>query len=176
MMARCPTCNEIIPAGTNCTVDDTDCFEWTLGTEGSVDDPHTLEIVLSADENQLLECDPYLGEGLGAFMPEELENPPAVQAYRASDQSIPSGALTTVTLNIELYDTDTMHSLVSDTSRLTFNTPGTYVVTFNCAWNKNITGDRLAQILKNGADILAVESKDRAAADSSCSPRNTRPS
>jgi hypothetical protein len=153
-MARCPNCDAEIPIGCNCEVGDENCFEWTGdGSEGS---PYVLLPVISADPDQLLSCG---ADGLLAETPDVLLIPPAVQAYNTNHLTIANNTLTTVTLNTENYDTDTMHSTSSNTGRLTFNQPGTYIVTFVCAWNKHVTGDRIAQIRKNGVDILAYESK-----------------
>lgn len=50
---------------------------------------------------------------------------------RPSTQSIPDNALTTVAFDSEEFDTDSMHSTVTNNSRITFNTAGFYIVGFN---------------------------------------------
>lgn len=159
-MARCPVCEEVVPAGSNCLVGNSNCFDITgAGEDG---DPYIIEANLSADPDQLLTCG---GDGLAAVMPAVLSEPPAVQAYNTGDLSIANNTLTTLTLNTELYDTDSMHSSTTNTGRITFTTAGFYVVTLNVAWNKNATGDRMAQIRMDGATVIAYESKDSGGAD-----------
>lgn len=60
-----------------------------------------------------------------------LASPPACRVYNSANESIASGAPTTVTFDTELFDTDSMHSTVSNTSRITINTAGVYIVTFH---------------------------------------------
>ena len=66
-----------------------------------------------------------------------------------------------ITYDTESYDNDTMHSTVSKTSRMTFNTAGVYDVTAGIEWAANATGYRQAAIYLNGgvtaADILAID-------------------
>lgn len=60
-----------------------------------------------------------------------LANPPACRVFHNANQSIAEGLTTTeVLFNSELYDTDTMHSTVSSTGRITLTTAGIYVITF----------------------------------------------
>lgn len=57
-----------------------------------------------------------------------LANPPACRVYNSANVSIPNNSATSLTFNSERYDTDSMHSTSSATSRITFNTAGIYVV------------------------------------------------
>lgn len=57
-------------------------------------------------------------------------NPPACRVYNNAAQSITDNTETTVAFNSERYDTDSMHSTSVNTSRITFNTAGLYVVGF----------------------------------------------
>lgn len=59
-----------------------------------------------------------------------LANPPACRVYNSTDISVPHITLTPMTFDSERFDTNSMHSTVSLTSRITFNTAGMYVVTF----------------------------------------------
>lgn len=159
-MARCPDCGTIIPIGPNCLVANTACF--TRTGSGTQADPYILVPDLSADVDQLLTC---TADGYYATEPTSLSNPPCVQAYRTTPQSITNNTLTTLSFNTEMYDTDTMHDNTTNPERITFTTAGIYIVTLNCTWKKNTTGDRIAQIRKGGTDILAYESKDAGGAD-----------
>lgn len=159
-MARCPACGTITPTGCNCDTISTNCLVWS--GDGSAASPYVLSFDFSADVDQLASC---TADGLFAEVPATISDPPTAQIYRSSHQSIANNTLTTVTFNVELWDTDSMHSTVSNTERLTFTTSGTYFVTACLAWNKDVDGDRVAQIRKNGTDILGYESKDSGAAD-----------
>src|SRR5919108_3594221 len=127
-MARCPVCDVEITPGCNCDVNDSTWLVWTAGT---------IEPVLSADPDQLLTC---TADGLDAQVPTSLKEPPACMVYRTSNLSVANNTLTSVPFNVELYDTDTMHSTLANTERITFTTAGVYVVTFEAVWNKNATG------------------------------------
>lgn len=157
---RCPVCEEVIPAGSLCLVEDSDCFDVTGG--GTELAPHVVVPILSADGDQLLTC---TASGLYAAVPTSISNRPAVMAYHTVPQSIANNTLTTVALNNELYDTDTMHDNTTNNSRLTITTAGFYEIVFNGVWKNNSTGDRIAQIRKNGTDILDYESKRAGGAD-----------
>lgn len=151
---RCPVCEGIVPAGSNCFVEDGTSFTWDGTGEGG--DGYILVPELSADVDQLLVC----GEdGLLAEVPLRWAEPPAVRAYSTVAISIANNTLTALTFNTELYDTDTMWSSGAPT-RVTFTTAGVYLVTMVVAWDNNIVGDRFGQIRKNGTDVLARESKD----------------
>jgi hypothetical protein len=159
-VARCPACGLITPSGSNCFVEDSTCWEWS-GT-GTAGDPYLLLPVLSVDSDQLLQC---TDDGLFGEPPEELSDPPACQAYSTVNLTIANSSMTALALNNKIYDTDTMHSNTTNNTRITFTTAGTYLVTFVCAWNKHATGDRIAQIRKNGTDVLAYESKRTGGSD-----------
>jgi hypothetical protein len=157
---RCPACEEIIPAGCNCEVSDSDCFAWD--GDGSQDDPYTLSAVLDASLDNLLSCS---SAGLLGRVPTVISNPPAVLAFRSLNLTVANNTMTAVNLNQERYDTDTMHSTSANTNRVTFTTAGFYIVTFNCVWDADTVGNRIAQIRKNGADVLVYESKKAGGAD-----------
>lgn len=57
-----------------------------------------------------------------------LANPPACRVNHNTTQSINDNTETALVFNSERYDTDSMHSTSSNTSRITFNTAGLYVV------------------------------------------------
>lgn len=57
---------------------------------------------------------------------------PAVKVYNDATTTLPAGGTTTViSFNQERYDTDTMHSLVTNPDRLTVTTPGLYAIHTN---------------------------------------------
>lgn len=89
---------------------------------------------------------------------------PACRVHRTTDQSIPDATVTAVTFNSETYDTDTMHSTASNTSRITFTTAGIYLVTASVYWPPNATGLRTVHIRKNGSTYLAIDQRPTAGA------------
>lgn len=162
MAGRCPVCGGVTATGSLCSVLDSDEFDIT--GDGSAATPHALTIREDIDADNLLACGV---DGVSAILPTLINDPPSCRAFHAANQSIANNTLTTVALNLEQYDTDTLHDLVTNNSRLTFTTAGKYIVTFNGVWNKTTaaSGDRMAQIRKNGTDILAFESKRMGGAD-----------
>lgn len=88
-----------------------------------------------------------------------LANPPAVRVYR--------NAASTVTNNIwealpvfdtERYDTDSMHSAVTNTGRITFNTAGLYLIGGNVEFAGNATGIRGVKVrVNNTNDIVLID-------------------
>ena len=55
----------------------------------------------------------------------------------------------------ERYDTDTIHSTVANTSRLTCKTAGKYLIVGGAGWEANLAGDRFLYIVLNGVTALA---------------------
>jgi hypothetical protein len=97
-----------------------------------------------------------------------LANPPACRVYNSANISVPDNTVTVVTFNSERYDTDNMHSTSSTTNRITFNTAGVYVVTFNGRFpagnDYTVAG---AYIRLNGTTFIALNSGGRALVGSS---------
>lgn len=84
-----------------------------------------------------------------------LANPPSCRVYRTTLQTLTTATDTVILLDAERYDTDNMHSTVSNTGRITFNTAGIYVVAAHLAYTGNATGVRVLTIRLNGATSLA---------------------
>lgn len=76
------------------------------------------------------------------------------RAWHSAAQSPATGVLTGLAFDSEYWDTDDMHDLAVNNTRLTFNTAGIYVVGAHLTWAANGVGTREAQILKNNATIL----------------------
>lgn len=150
----CPTCAVIDQDACQCAVVDTDCF--TVAGSGSADNPLAVTASFDPDPNNLLSCS---AAGLLAQLPLALRTPPKCQAYNNANISLADGDGTVVALNSERYDNGAMHDTVTDNSRITFTTAGIYIVTFNCAFAANATGDRSAYIRKNGQDFIAMSQK-----------------
>lgn len=92
-------------------------------------------------------------------------SPPACRVYRAAPAAITTGGYpgTALTFDTERFDTDNMHSTVSNTTRITFNTAGVYVVQGQVNWPTNGAGERYTYIRLNGATEIATDSKAGAA-------------
>lgn len=72
-------------------------------------------------------------------------------AYRTTNLSIDNETFTAVTLpDGENFDTDTMHSTASNTSRITVPATGYYLITASCQFAVNGTGIRAFNFRKNG--------------------------
>lgn len=92
-----------------------------------------------------------------------LESTPRTQVKNSAAVSTTSGTPLLLTADTETYDTDTMHSLVSNTSRVVANTPGLYDVKVVVTFAANATGYRAVDLRKNaagasggGTDIVQV--------------------
>ena len=74
-------------------------------------------------------------------------------AYNSAVQSINNTTWTALTFNSEDYDTGSMHSTSSNTSRITVPSShaGLYVMTGTVAFDSNATGFRAVSFYKNGA-------------------------
>lgn len=80
-----------------------------------------------------------------------LFNPPACRVRRTSDQSVPDNTNTAITFDAERWDTDSMHSTVTQTSRITINTAGLYMVTGEVAFASAGSATRLLSVRLNGS-------------------------
>lgn len=86
-----------------------------------------------------------------------LANPPACRVYNSANLSIPDNALTALTFNTERYDTDSMHSTVTNTGRITFTTAGIYNVGFVGSFDAAAQAITYAEvnIRRAGTDVIA---------------------
>lgn len=91
----------------------------------------------------------------GTITAAKLAAQPAARAFHSVNQSITSGAVPAAALDSERFDTDTIHDLVTNNSRLTCKTAGRYQITAQGTFVGNATGIRLMRILLNATDIIA---------------------
>lgn len=77
-------------------------------------------------------------------------NNPACDVYHLAAQSIPNTAWTAVTFDSETADTDAMHEGVTNPTRITFQTAGTYLVTAYAAFASSGTGSRGLMFQRGG--------------------------
>lgn len=83
-------------------------------------------------------------------------NPPTCRVYNSANESINNATDTALTFNSERFDTDTIHSTVSNTSRLTATTAGKYLIFGHAQFAPNATGTRKVFIRLNGTTNLGT--------------------
>ena len=77
-------------------------------------------------------------------------DPPACSVYASSAQSVSNVTDTQLTANSENYDNDSMHSTVSNTSRITCQTAGRFLAGATVNFGNNATGYRVVRLRVNG--------------------------
>lgn len=137
-----------------CEVADTDCIAIT-GT-GAGNDPFVASPILDPDTDNILECNP---SGLGVFLPTYLTNPPMILANSSVNQPIASSVTTILFYDRERYDTDSMHSEVTNTSRIVINTPGVYLISGWVIWSGNPDGERRTNVKLNSTNNIAQDER-----------------
>jgi len=70
-------------------------------------------------------------------------------------QAIANSTATVLAFDTERFDTDTMHDVSVNNSRITIQTAGKYIIWAGIRWQANATGDREAIILRNGTIVEA---------------------
>jgi hypothetical protein len=145
----CGDCGGTGPEGCQCVGQDSDTIDLSgAATAGS---PWQWDVILDPAADNLLSAS---AAGLLADLPAELQVVPACRVSHNVDQSITNNTATVLAFNLERYDTDTMHSTVTDNSRITINTAGVYVVTANILFEGNATGARHVELRLNGTTII----------------------
>lgn len=82
----------------------------------------------------------------------KLASVPRVAAFSSSNPSIANNTVTYLTFDSEDHDTDTMHSTVSNTGRLTATTAGVYLIVASANWkDAAAAGLRAVGISRNAA-------------------------
>lgn len=82
------------------------------------------------------------------------------RAYHNASQAIPDDTLTVLAFNSEIYDTDAIHHLTVNNSRLTCKTAGKYLILFSGAWTGIAGGVRQVNLRLNGAINIGVYGSD----------------
>jgi hypothetical protein len=78
-------------------------------------------------------------------------DPPQCSVYASSAQTVANNSTVTLTANSENYDNDSMHSTVTNNSRITFQTAGRYEIFANVEYAADADGYRRLSFLFNGA-------------------------
>lgn len=96
-----------------------------------------------------------------------LHDPPSCRVFNSASILVPNATETALTFNSERWDTDSMHSTSSLTSRITFNTAGKYIVTGHVRFAGNASGFRSVGIRFGGTTYLAANEAPTIGAGSS---------
>ena len=88
---------------------------------------------------------------------EALFAPPRCLVSHSVAQTIANNTITSLAFDTELADTDSMHSTVSNTSRITANTEGLYAMFASVQFAGNTSGVRTVSIVLNGSTTLVTQ-------------------
>ena len=89
---------------------------------------------------------PYRGAGTGDI---------GARVYNSGDISVNDSTATLLTFDSERWDTDTIHSTVANTGRLTATTAGTYLIVANIRFYVDNDGYRMLTFTVDGATDIA---------------------
>lgn len=81
---------------------------------------------------------------------EFLVDPPVCSVYASAAQTIATNTSTALTADSENYDNDSMHSTVTNTSRITTQTAGRYLFTATAQFQSDPDGIRALRFKANG--------------------------
>lgn len=82
---------------------------------------------------------------------------PSARVYNNANISIPNNIATALTFNSERWDTDGIHSTVTNTGRMTCVTPALYAIFGHIQFAANATGIRSIFIRLNGTTIIGSQ-------------------
>lgn len=128
-------------------------------------DPYRGESIFETDTNR------YIGRSTADVWQQDglFFDPPYCRVFQGVNISVANnsqvvlgiGATSTV-YGSEHFDTDNMHSNSTNPGRITFNTPGIYIVELHIEWATNGTGQRYAFIRLNGTTSIGYVSQNSA--------------
>lgn len=98
-----------------------------------------------------------------------IANPPRCSISHSTTQSVTNATWTAMSADTEEYDTDAMHSTVTNNSRITIVTAGLYLVTAAVSWAANATGSRGARLWLSGVAAVPGTVAQASATDSNVS-------
>lgn len=130
-MARC-NCNATSASGCQCSMTDSDCF--SIGGAGSDSNPFYVEANLDSDAENLLECS---ADGLAAFLPPEIAEPPRCQIIRTVDFPVQTATVQFLSFDLlPVYDTANMYDSSTNDMEMTIQMDGLYVVHCQVGWEE----------------------------------------
>lgn len=97
--------------------------------------------------------EPFLSatlEGIRDWL-EFLADPPACSVYASTASTVPHLMPVALSANNEFYDNDAIHSTTTNTTRLTIQTPGRYLVFATVQFSADADGVRNAKFRVNGS-------------------------
>lgn len=77
------------------------------------------------------------------------------RVFHNANQTLTTGVVTTLAFNSELFDSDVMHDVSTNNSRITFKTSGIYQVGGNVEYASNNVGIRDLRLVLNGTTIIS---------------------
>ena len=105
----------------------------------SIHNPATGAVATAAWGDQLRDNDEWFAE------------PPSCRVYHSTTQNLSASTFTALNANSELWDSASMHSTSSQTSRITVGTAGKYLFTATVEFEANATNTRYARWLVSGS-------------------------
>ena len=93
---------------------------------------------------------------------------PSVAVYASALLGIPNATPTIITFNTESYDTDSMHSTVSNTGRLVAPVAGKYRIAGRVVLTANATGTRILDLRLNGTTQIDQDADGAPTAATGC--------
>ncbi len=90
---------------------------------------------------------------------ETLIDPPACSVYNSASQSIANAIDTALTAASENFDNDSLHSTTSNTSRVTIQTAGRYLVLSSVAFDASAAARLLTRFKVNGVTLYSTDSR-----------------
>lgn len=87
---------------------------------------------------------------------------PSARVYHSTSQSCTGSTDTALAFDSERFDTDGIHSVVSNTERLTCQTDGVYFIWGNAEWTTS-AGTYYLKIRLNGSTMIAMQRHDGSA-------------
>ena len=85
---------------------------------------------------------------------------PSARVYNDAAISIDHNTVTALTFNSERWDTNTIHSVLLNTGRLTCATAGIYSIFGHVRFAEHNTGNRILAIRLNGSDVYSNHRQD----------------
>jgi hypothetical protein len=96
---------------------------------------------------------------LGTASRAQMPAPISARVYNSVDISIADSTVTTLTFDSERWDSDTIHSILTNTSRLVATTAGLYDIGAAIEFESNATGFRYVALRINGTTVPAIDTR-----------------